>query len=139
MSESFLPYSNPHTRLLIQSILTSLCLIDEFQIIEIHQNGQHTLCIDSSNNNNNNNNCLKSNIQKVQWTIIVLSHVWQSYRGVIPDAEILGHSFNQLGAFPLALSCRMLNELFYVLYLRGRSIGGGDGCFVAAMVQELHT
>ena len=27
------------------------------------------------NNNNNNNNCLKSNIQKVQWTIINDIHI----------------------------------------------------------------
>ena len=30
---------------------------------------------DNNNNNNNNNNCLKSNIQKVQWTIINDIHI----------------------------------------------------------------
>ena len=29
----------------------------------------------NNNNNNNNNNCLKSNIQKVQWTIINDIHI----------------------------------------------------------------
>ena len=30
---------------------------------------------DSADDNNNNNNCLKSNIQKVQWTIINDIHI----------------------------------------------------------------
>ena len=47
VSDSFSPYSNLHTRLLIQSILTSLCLIDEFQIA-IPPNSRAILCIDSS-------------------------------------------------------------------------------------------
>ena len=43
VNESFSPYSNPHTRLLIQSILTILCLTDEFQIIGTPPNGRPSI------------------------------------------------------------------------------------------------
>ena len=37
--------------------------------------GFHLTCNVVGGNNNNNNNCLKSNIQKVQWTIINDIHI----------------------------------------------------------------
>ena len=38
-------------------------------------NAQNTRLPNPNSNPNNNNNCLKSNIQKVQWTIINDIHI----------------------------------------------------------------
>ena len=40
-----------------------------------YTNNELLVELNGDNNNNNNNNCLKSNIQKVQWTIINDIHI----------------------------------------------------------------